>query len=184
MTVARQTEPEDELVGRVRTWLESQGYPFEMKVAQQLRSAGARIIQSEYYQDPEQPEVSREIDLVASWSRSEERNIGRVSLAVECKLSASKPWIVFSSRRRLAGPAQVVQRAATPFGASFLNKVKEFRETQSLPLIQLPGRVGYGIREALSDKTDVAYQAIMSAAKAASALPAFPAEGAASIFIP
>lgn len=131
-------------------------------------------MQSEYYTDPEDEQgTSREIDVRASWSKVNSPDTGpvtiaRVTLAVECKRSIDKPWVAFTSTSGgLAGPARVIQRASDSRGQRFLRSVMSVREIQDLPLLGLPERVAHGVTQAFTSGNDVAYQAIMSAAKAA-----------------
>ena len=144
-----------------------------MNVAASMRKVGARVIQSDYYEDPEKPGTSpREIDVRAWWTKtlSDSHALANVSLCIECKQSREKPWIAFTSEKvGLAGPARVIQRAATELGMRFLWKVRKLEEAQQLPLFQMPDRVAYGLTQAFTTGTDVTYQAVMSAAKAARA---------------
>lgn len=60
----------ESLPTRVAEWLDSQGYPLELRVATSMRECDAAVYQSEYYIDPEDHETNREIDLMASWSKN------------------------------------------------------------------------------------------------------------------
>jgi hypothetical protein len=143
-----------------------------MVVAAAMRRAGASVIQSDYYTDPEDRKTLREIDVTATWRKHDliEDALAKMTLRVECKQSRDKPWVAFTSRHAgLAGPARVVQRAVNPLGETFLEKVSNLAETQALPLFTLSERVAYGVTQAFTSGNDVAYQAMMSAAKAARA---------------
>jgi len=54
----------DDLKTKVEKWLNEQGYPLEMRVASVLQQGGFRVVQSEYFSDPETGD-SRELDIVA-----------------------------------------------------------------------------------------------------------------------
>ena len=55
---------DEELSKKVHSWLETQGYATEMKVAMQLKKYNFGVLQSFYYDDPE-TNISREIDVIA-----------------------------------------------------------------------------------------------------------------------
>ena len=52
MPVVESEATDSALPERLRNWLEEQGYPLEMNVAASMRKVGARVIQSDYYEDP------------------------------------------------------------------------------------------------------------------------------------
>ena len=54
----------EDLVQKIRNWLDTQGYPLEMKVARCFQKAGFRVSSSEYYLDPDERKP-REIDVIA-----------------------------------------------------------------------------------------------------------------------
>jgi Holliday junction resolvase-like predicted endonuclease len=81
---------------QIRNWLQSQGYPLEMRAAAAYRDAGFRVVQSNYYQDPESSDW-REIDVVAdrTWIAAETNSVPiRIMFVAECKASREKPWIL------------------------------------------------------------------------------------------
>jgi hypothetical protein len=90
----QQSEGNDDLRQKVRGWLDREGYPFELRVGQQLRRAGFFSVQyGRYFRDPE-TEKWRDIDLVAaglsesdfpdSGGQARPPHVG-VRLVVECK---------------------------------------------------------------------------------------------------
>lgn len=91
----------DELKQRIVKWLERQGYPLEMRVAQELQKAGFedRVSVGSFYEDPHTGKY-REVDVVAynvaGAVKPESLTSFNllVSLVVECK-KASKPWVAF-----------------------------------------------------------------------------------------
>src|SRR4051812_46473888 len=104
------------LDSRVADWLDTQGYPLEMRVARAFRASRFRVIQSEYYSDPE-TKASREIDVIASVDARNEDFLFRLTFVVECKMSRDKPWVLFTGTSRgLADPARVAQRASNGLG--------------------------------------------------------------------
>jgi len=161
--------PEIPLEDKVRAWLGTQGYPLEMRVAQALQVAGARVVQSDYYTDQGTSE-SREIDVVASWHDEVDGMVVRVNLTFECKSSRDKPWVLFvSPEARLAPPARVAQRAASRLAAIGLWDMADEKALQDLPIFQLPTAPAYGLRQAFGEKADVCYAAISGVASAAAA---------------
>jgi len=161
-------EENQTLENRLSKWLETQGYPLEMRVERVLRKAGFKTIPSDYYIDL-QSHDSREIDIYAHRQRDIEKTLFRVSICVECKSSKEKPWVVFTSEEvSLAAPACVVQRASTPHGRAFLTSVCQNKNVQDLSMFQLPRRPAYSITQAFTSGNDVAYSACLSVSKCAS----------------
>lgn len=157
----------DDLKSKISKWLEQQGYPLEMRVASILQNCGFRVVQSEYYTDPESGD-SREIDIVAISQREIHGVLFRISLLIECKRSTDKPWILFTSPSTgLAGPARVSQRAANSLGKNFLLEACREKAVQDLPMFAMPERPAYGVTQAFTSGKDVCYSAVTSASKAA-----------------
>jgi len=159
---------EKNLKTKVFEWLESQGYPLEMLVASKLRENHFRVFQSEYYNDSEHADVSREIDILAYKQVEIKGILFRLTLVIECKLSFKKPWILFSSQEtRVAKPAQVAQRVASTLGSIFLKSLAQDEEIQCLPLFSLPDRCGYGVTQAFTSGKDIPFEAITTVSKCA-----------------
>lgn len=159
----------ENLEARLTRWLETQGYPLEMLVAQTFQQAGARVIQSDYYVDLKTGE-NREIDVVASWQDDLDDIIVRVCLMMECKTSKDKPWIMFVSEDvGLADPARVVQRAASRLGRLVLKNLARRKKIQEVDLFRLPSEPGYSITQAFTSGNDVCYAAASAVANAAAA---------------
>jgi hypothetical protein len=91
----------DDLSDRVRAWLASEGYPFELRVGRAFRDAGWDVFHAHHYVDLE-TEKLREIDVHAAFGPyvGDVKDGGMVGihLVCECKVSQSKPWVVFTSR--------------------------------------------------------------------------------------
>ena len=79
-----------DLKERISEWLQRQGYPLEMRVAEACAKSGFRVRQSDYYVDPvfDKP---REIDVSASLQREVGEVLAKLSLSIECKADNSKP---------------------------------------------------------------------------------------------
>jgi hypothetical protein len=157
---------DDDLENRLRTWLERQGYPLEMQVANSFARAGFRVIQSEYYSDP-RTNTLREVDVYASLQRDIVRTFFRLAMFIECKAGKSKPWVVFVSQKGMADRARVSQRCSNMMGTFWLLEVSLRKDVSDLSIFRLPTAPGYGITAAFTDGVDVPYAAIMSAAAAA-----------------
>lgn len=155
---------------KIKNWLETQGYPLEMNVAQAFQGVGAHVIQSEYYVDAATSD-SREIDVVAYWQDDIDGILVRISLVIECKSSKDKPWILFvSNKTHLASPARVAQRAASHLGRVALTLLCQNKSIQALPLFQIPEMSGYSLTQAFTSGHDVCYAAATAVANAAAAL--------------
>ncbi len=159
---------------QIRGWLRNQGYPLEMRTAAAFRDAGFRVVQSEYYHDPETSDW-RECDVIAdmSWKLQPDGIPVRVMFVVECKTSREKPWLLFTSPGKgIAGRARVVQRVSTPVGREWLKRISQRHDIQSLSLFQVSPTPAYGIVQAFKSREgqDVTYMAAIAAAKAARAM--------------
>jgi len=155
-----------QLRDRVQKWLETQGYPLEMRAASIFRAAGFQVVQSDTYVDKESGK-SREIDLVCS--HDEPGGIASAKIVVECK-SGEKPWIVFSSSHVLEGRNRFFVYADLSQGLrSALLKCEYDLVRRKLAWIEKPDRTGYSVVQAFKQNEDEAYgvaQALVKAARA------------------
>lgn len=166
------SETSQPLGERVAEWLETQGYPLEMRVAREFRTERFRVIQSEYFSDPD-TKTSREIDVVASIDAKQDSYLFRVTFVVECKMSREKPWVLFTGTSMgLADPARVAQRVGNTLGRRLLRTVAFDTTAQQIGLFDLRGRPAHGVTQAFTSGTDAAYAAVHSVAKATAALAA------------
>lgn len=163
----------DDLLTRTRNWVETQGYPLEMKVAKTFRASGFEVRQSEMYKD-ELTSKGREIDLIVFYPNV--MGVIQISLAIECK-SSRKPWVLFSTEGGGAGMSiygtyalmtQAAREAladAAPLGS---DDPTTSIQAQFSRLVWLKKNdVSYALRQAFVD-TDAAYAALSSCIKAAS----------------
>lgn len=160
------SEGNTELRDKLAKWLSRSGYPLEMKVAALLRKHSFSTFQSEYYLDRQLREM-REIDAVGVLGRSSADGHFRFTVAIECKTSPEKPWVVFSSEVHHDPTEHITDRASSSVGGKLLTLIASRRDIQQLPLFKRPERAGYAIVRGLGDGQDVPYTAMMSAAKAA-----------------
>jgi len=158
-----------ELQGKIRAWLDEQGYPLEMRVARTFRRAGFRVLQSDYYRDSE-TEAFRELDVVASLDHRIDDLHLRIQFIIECKSSRSKPWLMFCSRdATLAPTARVVQRTASKVGSKALTRLAQRKEIQELALFQIVEPPAYGATQAFTTGSDIVYSALTGVGNAVSA---------------
>jgi Holliday junction resolvase len=143
---------EDPFKAKITAWLNEQGYPLEMRVASALQQRGYRVVQSEYFFDPESGD-SREIDVVAFKQKKTNGVLFRISLLIECKRSTDKPWILFTSgATHLADPARVTQRAANSLGRHFLHEACQTPNVQDFAPILGHGTTGIRRNSGLNDR--------------------------------
>lgn len=151
---------EKSLTEKVTEWINSQGYPLEMKVASKLNDANFYIQQSVRYIDS-QTLKSRETDVVCTYNDS--LGINQIQFAIECK-STKKPWILFTSKNttynRLFAYAITSEKARTA-----LVKHLEGLRT-SLTWFAKEEQIGYSLAQAFTDGIDTPYEAVVSAVKA------------------
>src|SRR4029079_5519632 len=153
----------DSLVGRVRPWLDKQGYPLEMRTAAAFRGEGFTVRQSQHYVDPD-THKSREIDVVCFVD--DELGIASLRIVVECK-SGDKPWVVFSSAHTVAGFNRLfaIGALSEPLRAALVAQIRVIG--QHVTWFEKSGRVGYVMVQAMAERNeDHAFTATMSAVKA------------------
>jgi hypothetical protein len=143
-----------------------------MRVARAFRTEHFRVIQSEYFSDPD-TKTSREIDVVASIDANQESYLFRITFVVECKMSRDKPWVLFTGTSLgLADPARVAQRVGNTLGRRLLDTVARDTTAQQIGLFDLCGRPAHGVTQAFTSGADAAYAALHGVAKATAALAA------------
>jgi hypothetical protein len=148
------------LIDKILSWLSTQGYATEMRVAKQLNEAGFDTLKSSFYDDPETG-ISREIDVIGRLK--DDIGLLYVFAVIECKMS-SKPWIVFTSDNsgfNRIHTFSIMTNNARKLVIDNLNQMKGFE------WFMKHGRVGYGITTAFTSNEDETFKAGMSATKAA-----------------
>jgi hypothetical protein len=155
------------LISETEKWLETQGFPLEMRTAAEFRKVGFEVKQSGFYVDPDMNK-SREIDVEALLPDL----LGLVSVRfiVECKTS-SKPWVLLSSPDTLRdyGRHFALAEMTKTARALLVQRFSDLdRLSAKIPWIKKDGLVGYSLRQAHSEK-DSGYEAAISIAKACSA---------------
>jgi hypothetical protein len=156
----------DKLEEKILTWLEKQGYPLEMYVAQKFRENNFSVSQSIFYFDYEY-NINREIDVRAQKGVFVEDTFASIEYIIECK-SSQKPWLLFSTERKY------------PYDP-IIESERYFHNDKAFPLIvnlsandlvnkMYPyyfdfKKVGYGITQAFTSGNDLAYKAILTLSK-------------------
>ncbi len=157
------------LESRLKEWLETQGYPLEMEVAQEFREHGFNVGQGSYYHDPDTKEP-REIDVVASQADFIDQLQVFLTCFVSCKSSRDKPWVLFTRETSpQEGNAHFYGMVASRLGTQLIHTLKR-PQYEPLPRALAPReRIAYGVTVGLRarDANDIAFAAVMSAAKAA-----------------
>jgi len=159
---------------KIKKWLETEGYPFEMQVAQAFERAGFTVELSSYYKDFDEGKY-REIDVVASqfeYADEDRKVLFEVKFTCECKHSKNKPWVLFSS----ASDAKKFPEDASGYrhanyaGHVALLALSVGGIARSNRLLMHRERSGFGLVRALDGQSDVAYKAVMSASRAAASM--------------
>lgn len=152
---------------KVSKWLEEQGYPLEMEVARAFSAAEFATSQSHYFVDPESS-VPREIDVTASKFYFSNGVAFKISFHLECKSSKEKPWLLFTAEQGFIR-SPISWCLASRLGKLVLQEFADEDEIRSLRFFLPLERFGYGITVGLTSGKDIAYEAIIKAAKSASA---------------
>jgi hypothetical protein len=134
---------------QVVEWLQTHGYPLEMRVASAFRSAGFEISQGAYFGDPA-TKKARELDVVA-WQSWNTGNIHwQLALICECKVAKHKPWVMFTRELRPADTEDEFHYYRTPGSRLGKQLILRFRRSDyaggGLPIFEFAGRPGYGMQ--------------------------------------
>jgi hypothetical protein len=156
------------LIPKIREWLDSQGFPLEMRAAAAFRKAGFEVRQSTVYTDPDTTKI-REIDVEAD----DPDHLGFVSIrfTLECK-AGGKPWVLLCSDDTVSNYNRVFAFAASSVTGRQELVNAMYGDVEGLfariPWVNKQGLVGYSLRQAHSEK-DNAFEAAVSVSKACNA---------------
>jgi hypothetical protein len=140
-----------------------------MRVARAFEAHRVWADHTRLYVDPDE-KVLREIDVMAYIDGPKVRSSFSLHVAIECKLSSDKPWVLFTVERPLLSPNGYVRSAiATPAAQRVLGELADQPLIQGLPIFCPPMRVGYNLTQAFTSGKDVAYDAMTTAIKGAMA---------------
>ncbi len=150
-------------------WLEKQGYPLEMTVAQAFQNSNYHVTMSSFYKDYE-TDQPREIDVTAQRMSSIDKPVAlQFSCHIECKLAREKPWVIFVPEvqpDKFLPFNTIASRVMRDYLYNSPRNPDAWRRINSLALFQVR-HVGYGVTQAFTNGQDVPYQAVMGAIKAA-----------------
>jgi hypothetical protein len=156
---------------KVLEWLAKEGFPLEVRVGKVCRAQGWLTYHGFPYKDPNEGKV-RDCDVYASrFKRVYGSGTASVDLAIECKRSADKPWVVF------AEPAKphdwVLPSMLAPGKVSDLALGLCVPDSSKLDLLRPKEWVGYSVTKAHAGIKDgdpsgsySALRAVMAAAEA------------------
>lgn len=154
---------------RISNWLDEQGYPFEMFVAQQFKKAGFYVSQSVFYVDEESGK-SREIDVIAYITQKVDGVFFNFTFVIECKVSKDKPWIIFTSENEVQPQDFVFERYMTKNWRLLfktLNDSNDKRPIEALNMFIVNDKeIGYSITQAFTKGEDITYSALHGVTKA------------------
>jgi len=167
----------------VMRWVREKGNPFELAIGREFRGNGWETRHGYYYEDPIEKKP-RELDILA-WKMARRTvspdtvdtpAIG-FTLAVQCKRSETNPWIVFSSDSTESHSLSVVNELPGTMGPQlirWLGQEGKGDRLQKFGSVHYGRRYGHGITQYRRSKNvvDPAYNALVSAANAASAVAA------------
>lgn len=154
---------------RILEWLEKNGYPLEMRVAQAMLAEGFSVAQGTIYSDPDTGK-NREMDIIASRSRYFENSFIGVRFVIECKRAHESPWLLFTIPGSDLGTGWPSKQILDEF--DYVNKriLYATEWAGSCSLLQPARQLGYALTESLrKDKNtpDRAYEAAQTVSKCA-----------------
>jgi len=155
---------------KILDWLNTQGYPLEMAVAQALYKSGFHVTQSATYEDTETGKT-REIDIIATGNSSGQHVHFHVGATIECKMARDKPWLLFLPQTTKDTLSSFGLLGSSVANVLLLNidtqsRLKHLRsQIQALRLCN-PPNVAYGVTDAFGTTKDVPYEAVTTAVKA------------------
>jgi len=164
----------ENLESKARRWLETTGFPLEMRVAREARRAGPLWVdQSRPFVDPETGKL-RETDVVVGMGPQNKQADGYVFLVVECKAKPA-PWIVFDDGDLPSDDADLrLARTPSRSPADAYGDAKDVIVVSGAftgNTLLKPSRMGFGVIEATfkdrPSERNAAWDAVRSAVSAA-----------------
>lgn len=146
------------LVDKVRAWVESEGFPLEMRLRKAFVDAKYQLAQSAYLDD-DTGKYRAGADVVAYKSVVVPAAAGSqyrvyAFAVVECKLGGSKPWVMFMQSRHGAGIGMVQQLTSTSDDRALIERIVGGKYRKKLePKLQAngnliaPEKVAYAVSE-------------------------------------
>jgi hypothetical protein len=156
----------------VRKWLEDQGYPLEMKVAETLRASKLSWDHGRVYTDPFTDKV-REIDVVGYLDRISTSPRFSIHLVFECKHTRGRPWILFCTQSpTLTVRGHVMSVPATKPAEPIMKALAGIEAVQSMRLFRRPDLIGFNLVRVHTDNQDTAFHAVRGVTTASLSLAA------------
>lgn len=151
----------EDLETKVLGWLRKQGYPLELRVAEECERHGFEVVPGLVFEDPELGK-QREIDVFCLGG--DFYGALRIALTIECK-SGDKPWLLIGPRgpvvfNRLHGFSVLDRDLIRPLSG----RLQPLLAQKCFPTTS--GFTGRALVQAFSDREDQAFGAAMSALKA------------------
>jgi hypothetical protein len=161
----------DDASKKVLEWLTKEGFPVEVRVGKTCRAHGWLTFHEFPYNDPLEGKL-RNCDVHASrFKRVHGSGTVSVDLAIECKRSADKPWVVFAEPRKTYDwyiPPMLAPGRVSEVALSLL-----LGDPDPLEFLRPQDWVGYSVVKAHTSPKDGdpggAYSALRSAVSAAEA---------------
>lgn len=158
----------DTINKKIADWLEKQGYPFEMFVAQQFKKLGFSVNQSVFYKDDESGKF-REIDVIAYANREINGVWFNITFIVECKVSNDKPWIIFNGENMYQSRGYIYERYMTNNWRLLFNDLDDVNNKDTIKAINMfdvkDKLIGHSITQAFTEGHDVTYAALNGVTK-------------------
>jgi hypothetical protein len=150
----------------VRKWLDDQGYPLEMKVAEALRNAGIGWDHGRVYEDRSTEKV-REIDVMGYLDYWGSPRFS-IHLIMECKHAHGRPWVLFCTERTMLTPlGYAISLPCTKGAKKIMAVMAPIEAVQQMELFRQPDLVGFNFVRAHTDNRDVAFDAVRGVVTAA-----------------
>jgi hypothetical protein len=156
---------------KVLEWIEQNGYPFELRVAQRCAALGWNVSHGDMFEDVSSGKL-RQGDLTA-WAlrpTPDSKAWARMELAIECKRPTAAPWVAFRSRLRTNEDMLPTLCGRGVLGVFALRQILSRRA--SFPLVLLADDlIAHTVVQTMGKKEDPdlnpAYAAIRTATSAA-----------------
>src|SRR5262245_35764488 len=156
----------EELTSKISDWLSREGYPLEFRTARLFRDSGFSVHQGDFVQDSTSGKI-REIDVVAKVQFNVGEHLLRISNVVECKWSADKPWVMFTSSRSIAPSACIAQTICSELGSVLMWCAAGEKRLYSAAAFNSPLSPAFGGRQAFSSGNDMVFSTLQSVSAAA-----------------
>lgn len=155
----------EELINKIKKWLDKGGIPFEMATARLLQAAGFGFRQGLYFNDPV-GDKPRELDILAYKSTNSGYPLN-INFLFECK-HTSHPLLLINNpesgdpERKIWTP-EISTTLANREGEEYLTKLGKEGEFQEFPLFHINEVPGYSLLTSFIDESqgkDIGYIAL------------------------